>query len=65
MRAMSLDSYEKEDEDSEINYLKNRLDATNNLVVQLAKQIEELCEKVFIFCLKLKPLDTLKRIFIF
>ena len=49
MRAMSLDSYDKDDEDSEINYLKNRLDATNTLVVQLSKQIEELSEKVFLF----------------
>jgi hypothetical protein len=53
---MSLDSYDKDDEDSEINYLKNRLDATNTLVVQLSKQIEELSEKVFClyFHLKLK-----------
>jgi hypothetical protein len=50
MRAMSLDSYDKEDEDNELNYLKNRLDNTNSLVLALSKQIEELCEKV-VFCL--------------
>jgi hypothetical protein len=54
MRAMSLDSYDKDDEDSEINYLKNRLDATNTLVVQLSKQIEELSEKVFCLYFRLK-----------
>ena len=54
MRAMSLDSYDKDDEDSEINYLKNRLDATNTLVVQLSKQIEELSDKVFCLHFRLK-----------
>ena len=49
MRAMSLDSYDKEDEESEINYLKNRLDQTNSLVIALSKQIEELSEKVSIY----------------
>jgi hypothetical protein len=49
MRAMSLDSYDKEDEDNELNYLKNRLDNTNSLVLALSKQIEELCEKVLFF----------------
>jgi hypothetical protein len=51
MRAMSLDSYDKEDEDNELNYLKNRLDNTNSLVLALSKQIEELCEKVVVFFL--------------
>jgi chaperonin cofactor prefoldin len=46
MRAMSLDSYGKEDEDNEINFLKNRLETTNSLVLALSKQIEQLSEKV-------------------
>lgn len=49
MRAMSLDTFNKVDEDNEMNYMKERLEATNNLVLSLSKQIEELKESVIFF----------------
>lgn len=48
MRAMHLDSHGKEEEDNEINHLRNRLDVTNSLVLQLTKQIEDLKDKVVV-----------------
>ena len=42
MRAMSLDSYDKVEEDNELHNIKQRLESTNNLVANLSKQIEEL-----------------------
>lgn len=49
MRAMSLDTFNKVDEDNEMNYMKERLEATNNLVLSLSKQIEELKESIVEF----------------
>lgn len=46
MRAMSLDSYDKVDEENELNNIKKRLDSTSTMVVNLNKQIEELKEMV-------------------
>ena len=46
MRAMSLDSYGKEEEDNEMNNLKLRLEFTNNIVINLSKQLDELKETV-------------------
>lgn len=46
MRAMSLDSYGKEEEDNEMNNLKVRLEFTNNIVLNLSKQLDELKETV-------------------
>lgn len=46
MRAMSLDSYDKVDEENELNHIKKRLDSTSTMVVNLNKQIEELKEMV-------------------
>ncbi len=46
MRAMSLDSSEKDEEDNEINHLKQKFELTNNLVINLSKQLEELKESV-------------------
>lgn len=49
MRAMSLDSSEKEEEENELCYLRERLDTTNNLVLGLCKQLEELKDTVEYF----------------
>jgi hypothetical protein len=49
MRAMSLDSSEKDEEDNEINNLRLRFEQTSNLVVNLSKQLEELKESVSAF----------------
>ena len=46
MRAMSLDSSEKDEEDNEINHLKQKFELTNSLVINLSKQLEELKESV-------------------
>ena len=46
MRAMSLDATTKDEEDNELNDLKLRLEFTNNLVVNLTKQLDELKESV-------------------
>ncbi len=46
MRAMSLDSHGKVEEENEINSLKDRLDLTNNLVLQLAKHLDDIKEQV-------------------
>lgn len=46
MRAMSLDSYDKNEEDNELNNLKKKLESTNSLVLNLNKQLEELKEMV-------------------
>ena len=43
---MSLDSYGKEEEDNEMNNLKIRLEFTNNIVLNLSKQLDELKETV-------------------
>lgn len=42
MRAMSLDSSDKVEEENELCFLKERLDITNNLVMCLSKQLEDL-----------------------
>ena len=42
MRAMSLDSQGKDEEDNEMSFIKERLELTNNLVLTLSKQVEEL-----------------------
>ena len=47
MRAMSLDASGKVEEDNELNNLKIRLEFTNNLVVNLSKQLDDLKESVF------------------
>lgn len=46
MRAMSLDTFNKVDEDNEMNEMKERLDFTNNLVLSLSKQLAEIKESV-------------------
>ena len=46
MRAMSLDSSEKDEEDNEINNLRQKFEQTSNLVLNLSKQLEELKESV-------------------
>lgn len=46
MRAMSLDSSGKVEEENELNYLKTKLEITNNLVASLVKQLEEIKESV-------------------
>ena len=46
MRAMSLDTSGKDEEDNEMNSLKQRLDMTNNLVLILSKQLDELRDSV-------------------
>ena len=46
MRAMSLDTNQKEEEDNELNSLKMRLEFTNNIVINLSKQLEDLKETV-------------------
>jgi hypothetical protein len=47
MRAMSLDTSDKVEEDNELGSLKERLEFTNNLVLNLSKQLDELKESVF------------------
>ena len=47
MRAMSLDTSDKIEEDNELGSLKERLEFTNNLVLNLSKQLDELKESVF------------------
>ncbi|RNA13117.1 inositol 1-4-5-trisphosphate receptor type 2 [Brachionus plicatilis] len=44
MRAMSLDSSNKDEEENELNQIKSRLDQTSNLVINLLKQLDELKE---------------------
>lgn len=46
MRAMSLDSYDKNEEENELNNIKKKLESTNSLVLNLNKQLEELKEMV-------------------
>jgi len=46
MRAMSLDNSGKEEEDNEMCFLRERLDVTNNLVLALSKQLDELNDSV-------------------
>ena len=46
MRAMSLDSSSKVDEDNEINILRLKFEQTSNLVLLLSKQLEEIKESV-------------------
>ncbi len=46
MRAMSLDTLEKDEEHNELFVLKERLDFTNNLVLNLSKQLDELKDSV-------------------
>ena len=48
MRAMSLDALNKSDEDNEINSIKLKLELTNNLVLNLGKQLEDLKKSVII-----------------
>ena len=43
---MSLDATTKDEEDNELSDLKLRLEFTNNLVVNLTKQLDELKESV-------------------
>ncbi|CAF0720089.1 unnamed protein product [Brachionus calyciflorus] len=42
MRAMSLDTSDKVEEENELNHIKSKLELTNNLVASLVKQLEEL-----------------------
>ena len=42
MRAMSLDISGKDEEENELHFLRERLDVTNNLVMMLSKQLEDL-----------------------
>ena len=46
MRALSLDASGKADEDNEMLNLKNRLEITNNIVINLSKQLDEIKETV-------------------
>jgi hypothetical protein len=46
MRAMSLDALNKVDEDNEMNSMKLKIEMTNNLVLNLSKQLEDLKESV-------------------
>jgi hypothetical protein len=46
MRAMSLDSFGKGDEENELNSIKQQLERTNNLVYTLAKHLDDLREQV-------------------
>ena len=46
MRAMSLDSTGKLEDDNELINLKKRLENTNNLVMTLSKQLDELKDSV-------------------
>ena len=46
MRALSLDEHIREEEDNDLNKLKKSLDVTNNLVLLLNKQIDELKDSV-------------------
>jgi hypothetical protein len=54
MRAMSLDSYAKVEEDNELNNIKNKMEVTNNLVLLLSKQLTELKKQVIIDALTLR-----------
>lgn len=42
MRAMSLDSSNKDEEENELNQIKSRLEQTSSLVVNLLKQLDEI-----------------------
>ena len=46
MRAMSLDASGKTEEENELNQLKTRLELTNNLVLSLTKQLDDIKETV-------------------
>ncbi len=46
MRAMSLDSFGKGEEENEINIIKQQLEKTNNLVLILSKHLNDLREQV-------------------
>lgn len=46
LRALSLDKLDRNDEENDVNYLKNRLEETNNLIINLSKQLEDIKESV-------------------
>lgn len=49
---MSLDELERNEEENEINYLKKRLEETNNMMACINKQLEEIKESVEKFHIK-------------
>ena len=47
MRAMSLDDFNKNEvEDNEMNNMRERLELTSNLVLNLSKQLQDLKDSV-------------------
>ena len=46
MRAMSLDTSNKDDEDNELHQLRFKMDKTTELLINLSKQMDEIKESV-------------------